>query len=683
MISKFFIRALITAALLCFQSIPNALAQNKGAKSKSTQVKKTDEGVVLNFQNTDVHALINMVSEVTGKNFVVDPRVKAKVTLYSGSELDSEQIYEVFLSVLDVHNLSAVAVGDIIKVVPVAGSKQLPLPTSYNKVQNQKVSDDLVTQVYKLQYASAADILPVIRPLIPAESHVAVHPRSGTLVFTDTEANVKRILGILNHLDVADANFNIHIIPLKHAVASQLKEAISALIGDVVSENKQNGTRGKRATVYAEESTNSIIVNGPEEAYQVISAVVKSLDVERPKTRDLHVVQLKFAKTADVTSILTEVAQRLAPANEGSISSINIQAHEPSNRLIIYANKADYIALKSVIDQIDIRRKQVFIEAIIAEVSFNKSADLGVEWNGNIDSRGGGTVGTDFNDITGGLRLGIVNDLVFNSVGAVVPDLSIVLNALRSDSSTNILSTPNLLTVDNEQAEIVVGQQVPFVTGQFTTGQSSTTTTSTTSVQPFQTIERKDVGLKLSVTPRVNDSGIVTLEVEQEISNVSPVQIQGASDLVTNERRIKATVQAESGKVVVIGGLIRDDVIGSDEKVPGLGDLPIIGSFFKSRSDRVNKTNLMVFLRPRIIDEKGELVKHTREKYDYIRELSRSKKQAQQSLLNYDDVKELPAFDEDRSIDGHSTEAKEHAELVELVWKYALPEQAYKTKEGF
>ena len=676
---------LVILVFLCTFSF-STQAQNSQPKAEQDK-----SGVVLNFQNTDIQALINMVSEVTGKNFVVDPRVKAKVTLYSGSELDKSQIYDVFLSVLDVHNLSAVAVGDLVKIVPVASSKQLPLTTTYGRQNASQIADDLVTQVYKLEYATAADILPIIRPLIPAESHVAVHPRSGTLIFTDTAANVKRILDILNHLDVADTNFNIRIIPLKHAIASKLKEAISTLISNVVSEG-ENGTVSKKATIYADDGSNSLIINGSDEAYAIIESVVSSLDIERPKTRDLHVIQLKYAKAVEMSTILNEVGQRISPspANDAN-NALSVQVHEPSNTLIIYANAADYQALKSVIDQLDIRPKQVFIEAIIAEVSFNKSADLGIQWSGNIDTDGGGTIGTNFgipsDNSLAGLNFGIVNEIVLNNVGVAVPDLSVVLNALQSDSSTNILSTPNLLTVDNEKAEIVVGQQVPFVTGQFTTNQSQTTTTNnttnnttTTSVQPFQTIERKDVGLKLTVTPRVNADGLVTMVVEQEISNVSPRVVQGASDLVTDERRISATVQAKNGKVIVIGGLIRDDILKIDTQVPVLGDIPVLGNLFKSQRDQVVKTNLMVFLRPKILDENQEVSEYTQNKYDHMRGLSESQSNDKGRLLSYEGVEKLDSFD--ALSDANITKTNGSLD-IETIWRYVLPETEYRTKSRF
>ena len=688
------IKKVLLVLILLYFSVAQAQTSDTG------NVQNTEEGVILNFQNTDILALIDLVSEVTGKNFIVDPRVNAKVTVYSGSALDDKQIYDVFLSILDVYNLSAIEVGDIVKVIPVAGSKQAPLPTTSGNSASS--SDGLVTQVYKLQHATAADILPVIRPLIPAESHVAIHPRSGTLVFTDTEANVKRVLDILSYLDIAENTFNIRIIPLKHALATDLKEAVSVLIGGLVSDsaagpNGDAGTSNRKATVHAEIASNSLIINGSDEAFAIISSLVASLDVERPKTKDVHVVKLKYANAADMSGILNDVAQKLSPTSGAANAAdqqqaVSVQVHEPSNTLIIHANQPDFLALKSVIDQIDVRRKQVFIEAIIAEVSFNNSADLGIEWQANLDARGGGTAGTDFADITGGLNVGFVNNLVLNQIGAVVPDLNVILGALRNDSTTNILSTPTLLTVDNEEAEIVVGQEVPFITGQFTTDNTVATNTvaadgtTTPAINPFQTIERRDIGLRLTVTPRVNTEGLITMDVEQEISNVSAINVQGAADLITDERRITATVQVQSGKILVIGGLIQDDIFKTDQRVPLLGDIPVLGNLFKRRQDNKVKTNLMVFLRPKIIDEEQSIAKETVERYEYIRNLNLKENARKDGLIGNKNIRSLPPIESyiesDEPIE-FSLNTASDSELIEMLWRYSLPENSHRTESRF
>ena len=268
-----------------------------------------------------------------------------------------------------------------------------------------------------------------------------------------------------------------------------------------------------------------------------------------------------------------------------------------------------------------------------------------------------------------------------------------MLNALRSDSSTNILSTPNLLTIDNETAEIVVGQEVPFITGQFTTGNNLTTTTTDTTgtttnatVQPFQTIERKDIGLRLTVTPRVNTGGLVTMVVEQEISNVSTLNVQGAADLVTDERRITATVQAQSGKIVVIGGLIRDDVFKTDERVPFIGDIPVLGNLFKRRGDSVVKTNLMVFLRPKIIDEAQPVADETLEKYNYIRDLNLKEGERKDNLVSKKSIRHLPpieSFNSEKNDEELSISNSSDSELIEMIWRYALPENGLNTQPGF
>lgn len=613
---------------------------------------KSDQ-ITLNFQDVDIRALINTVSEVTGRNFIVDPRVKGQVTLVSGTPLDADQIYQVFLSVLEVHNFSAVPSGDVIKIVPNNIVKQEPTPTVYTE---PKTGDDAqITQVYKLKHASVEDLVPILRPLLPPTSHFAAHAPSNTLVFTDTRANVRRILDIISRIDVPDRRSNVRVIYLKHARATELAQVLSQLASNFDVREGAQAKGGKRVTVQADDATNSLIINAPDSEYRLLQAVVDQLDIERSTQRDIHVMYLKYAKASDLVDILNKVSENLEQGETGKAAAqkITVQADESSNALVVFARPKDFQSIQSVVQQLDVKRKQVFVEAIIAEVSFNKAADLGIEWQANtnnITAGGSGTGSTKFTDINGGLTLGFINNFIVNPAGAVVPDLQVILRALRTDSHTNILSTPNLLTLDNEEAEIVVGQEVPFVTGQFTTPVTNTGTTTGTGttnnnnniVTPFQTIERKDVGLTLKVTPQINAGNTITLKIEQEISNVSPTTVQGASDLVTDERRIHATVQVDSGQIVVIGGLIRDDVLDTVEWVPVLGRIPIIGELFKRKKKTAVKTNLMVFLRPKIVEDGGALAESTRRKYEYMRQLSQGSQPGTRSIIHRQKPPQLP-----------------------------------------
>ena len=626
----------------------------QGAGQGSSQANGQPDQITLNFQDVDIRALINTVSEVTGKNFIVDPRVKGQVTLVSGTPLDADQIYHVFLSVLEVHNFSAVPAGAVIKIVPNNIVKQEPTPTAYSEPTTG--DDEQITQVYKLKHASVENLVPILRPLLPPTSHFAAHAPSNTLVFTDTRANVRRILDIISRIDVPDRRSNVRVVYLEHARATELATVLSQLASNFDTRQGGDAAGASQITVQADDATNSLIINAPDSEYRLLQAVVDQLDIERPIQRDIHVMYLKYAKATDLVDILNQVSENLEKTEAGKTSTqkITVQADDSSNALVVFARPKDFRSIEAVVKQLDIKRKQVFVEAIIAEVSFNKAADLGIEWQANtnnITAGGSGTGSTSFTDITGGLTLGFINNFIVNPAGAVVPDLQVILRALRTDSHTNILSTPNLLTLDNEEAEIVVGQEVPFVTGQFTTpvtnsgtttGTGTTTNNNNNIVTPFQTIERKDVGLTLKVTPQINAGNTITMKIEQEISNVSPTTVQGASDLVTDERRIHATVQVDSGQIVVIGGLIRDDVLDTVEWVPVLGRIPIIGELFKRKKKTAVKTNLMVFLRPKIVEDGGALAESTRRKYEYMQRLSEGSQPGTRNIIHRQKPPKLP-----------------------------------------
>ena len=452
--------------------------------------------------------MINTVSEVTGKNFIVDPRVKGKVTLVSGGPLDAEEIYSIFLSVLEVHNFSAVPSGGIIKIVPSNIVKQSPTPTEYD--EPAEPDDRQITQVLRLQHASVQELLPILRPLLPPTSHFAAHPPTNTLVFTDTASNVSRLMDIIGRIDVPDRRSSVHVVYLKHAQATVLAGVL-----DKLAENLEDSGEGKanqiKISVQGDDALNALIVNAPDNEFRLLQAVVDQLDIERPIEGDVHVIYLEHAKATEMVDILNNVSQARSreTGDEGGAQGQVVQADESTNALVIHAPNDDFRAIKRVVEKLDVRREQVYVETIIAEVSSTRAADLGIEWEFNDVGTTGGqaTASTDFSDQTGGLTLGFINDLIVDITGNVVPDLAVVLRALRSDTDTNILSTPNLVTLENQPAEIIVAREVPFITGQFTTNVGTTTTvdvgedTAVNAVNPFQTIERKDVGITLRITP--------------------------------------------------------------------------------------------------------------------------------------------------------------------------------------
>jgi len=596
-----------------------------------------DATLTLNFQDADIRALINTVSAVTGKNFVVDPRVKGKVTVVSGKKMSTAEIYNVFLSVLEVHNFAEVPSGNVTKILPSNIVKQRPTPMSFDK--ETPTSDAQVTQVYQLQHSSVQQLVPILRPLLPPTSHFAAHAPTNTLVFTDTGANIARVMKIIERIDQPDRRSDVHVVYLKNARASAIAKILSQLVGSLVSDVAPQAkgvpqAASKQVSVQADDSLNAIIVQSPETEFKLIQAVIEQLDVERPAGGDINVIYLKYANAKDLVSVLNNlVAAGAAVGGEGAAApaaKVTVEADESNNALIVRAEADKFREIKTVVEQLDRRRAQVFVETIIAEVSMNEAAELGVTWNTNWQSTNAEnrTVrsGTAFGDTAGGLSIGFLKGLVrvVNNDGSIsiVPGLSAVLSALRSDGNTNVLSTPNLLTLDNESAQIVVGQEVPFITGQFSTGNATTGTDgngqTTTNQNAFQTIERKDVGLTLEITPQINQGDTIQLDIKQEISNVNPTQIEGQSDLITDTRSIEAKVQVDDGQIIVLGGLIQDNMVDTVDWVPVLGDIPILGGLFRKKSKSTRKTNLMVFLRPKVVRTPEDLAELTESRYRYM-----------------------------------------------------------------
>ncbi len=600
-----------------------------GSGEDEVLLSEDQSEITLNFQDADIAALVSLVAKTTGKNFIVDPRVKGKVTLVSGSPVPADTLYDIFLAVLATYNFAAIPSGNLIKIIPGNLVKQNPTPTITD--EDLPYNEQEVTYIVTLDHASVNELLPILRPLLPPTAHIAPHAGSNTLILTDRANNIRRILSLIQRMDQEQQGQEIRVIYLKHANATSLAQLISQLAGTLTSDDAAKGLPVQQTLVQVDEGLNALIVRAPEKDFPVLAALIDQLDVDRPAKGNVHVRYLKYAQAKDLVTILNGIVQdkqaQTGDASAAPTAKISVQADEIGNSLIINAEEEDYNDLIGVIDQLDIRRSQVFVEAIIAEVSEEDGARIGVDWTGtyrNNDNQEFSKSNNTFSDSTGGFNLGFVNKYVRNLAGDVVPDLNLVLNALRDDSNSNIISTPSMLTLDNETAEIVVGQEVPFVTGQFTNNTNSTTTTDsdgnvTSTVNPFQTIERKEVGLALKITPQINEGGAIHLEIEQEISSVSPTTVSGAADLITDKRTIKAKVLVDDGQIIVIGGLIRNDVKDTYERIPILGDLPLIGSVFRKKTKTNSKTNLMVFIRPTIIRTPDELDMLTRDRYEYIR----------------------------------------------------------------
>ena len=575
--------------------------------------------MTLNFKDTDINAVIGAVAEMTGKNFIVDPRVKGKVTIISSRPMKQDEVYQVFLSVLKVHGFAAIPSKNIIKIVPEVTAKQDDIPTVTAKHPGH--GDQVVTRVIEVKNVDAAQLVPILRPLVPQTGHLAAYPPSNVLIISDSADNIERLSAIISRIDTV-GDEAVEIIPLKHASATEVVRILTSLEQQDV---KAKGAAAK-INIIADERSNSVLLGGDRGARKRLRDIISHLDSPVEIGGDTQVVYLRYANAKDLVTVLTGVGQSItaeqkAAQKTAAAGKISVQADEATYALVITAPPDVFRSLRSVIQQLDVRRAQVLVEGVIAEVTADKAAELGVQWvfDGSAQNNPVGVVnfagsGSGLQgllatppQIGDGLTLGLGN---FTSstfrFGALV-------RALAGDTSTNILSTPSLVTLDNEEAEIVVGQNVPFLTGQY-----SNTGGGTTPTNPFQTIQRQDVGLTLKIKPQINEGNAIKLDVQQEVSSIAPTTT-GASDIITNKRSIKTSVMVDDGQIVVLGGLISDNLTESEQKVPGLGDIPVLGWLFRYKKTTKSKTNLMVFLHPVILRDPALQASYTGEKYNYIR----------------------------------------------------------------
>jgi len=617
--------------------------------------------VTLNFTDMDLNLLINTISEITKKTFVVDPRVKAKITVISSSPMEPDQVYEIFLSILSVHGFAAIENGPVIKIVPdsFAKSDNTPVLPPNENLQG----DTLVTQIIQIKNVSAPQLIPLLRPLINQQGHLVAYPNNNTLVVSDRANTVNRLLEIIQRIDQPNSE-DTEIVVLQHASAAEVVRTLTTL------EQKTTLTAEGKVTsshLVADERTNSILINGDSPTRLRLRTLITHLDTPVKQIGNTQVIYLRYAQASNLANVLKGLNENLAktaptPTLAEAVKT-TIQADESTNSLVITANPDIMKNLQTVIQQLDVRRAQVLVEAIIAEVSTDTARELGVQWLfygekglspiglSNFDNTGGSKIldlatsayqanqnNNNFSLPTLGagsfLGLGRFNNQVFN--------FALLLQALSADIHTNVLSTPSLLTLDNEEAEIVVGQNVPFVTGQYTSV-GGTNTTNTTN--PFQTIQREDVGLKLKVKPQINEGNAVKLQIEQEVSSITRSSVATA-DIVTNKRSIKTTVIVEDGNLVVLGGLMDEDLQQTSQQVPGLGDLPIIGNLFRSQSTKKVKRNLMVFLHPVIIRDAAAETLVSTHKYTAMRNRQLDQQRQGLPLMSPKEIPVLPNLEE-------------------------------------
>lgn len=581
--------------------------------ASATNVTKPTAGtkVTLNFNATDINAVISAVSEMTGRNFIVDPRVKGKVTVMSHRALKTSEIYQVFLSVLKVHGFAAIPGKNVTKIVPEVNAKQDAIRTDQRSIP---FSDEFITQVLEIKNVNAAQLVPILRPLVPQRGHLAAYPGSNVLVISDSAANIRRLKKIINRIDQATGD-EVEVVSLQHASASEVVRIIQQL--------SSQDPKKKRNNLIADDRTNSILLGGNKASRLRIKALIAHLDTPVDVGGSTQVVYLRNAVAKDLVPVLTGVSKSVSKAkgkqSSAAARNISIQADENTNSLVITAPPDIFRSLRSVIRRLDVRRAQVLVEAVIAEVSTNSTEEFGIQWAGGSTKDG---LASAVNFSVGGSLTGLLStppsigdglSIVAGNPQSTTNPIGALIRALNSDGKSNILSTPSLLTLDNEEAEIVVGQNVPFVTGSF----SGTGSGGSTPSNPFQTVQREDVGLTLRITPQINEGDAIKLKVEQEVSTVT-ASTQGV-DIITNKRSIKTNVVVNDGQMIVLGGLIQEELREGEQRVPGLGDIPLLGWFFRYSKTDLVKTNLMVFLQPTILKDAAVTAAYTGDKYNYIR----------------------------------------------------------------
>lgn len=589
-----------------------------------------------NFKDADITQITEAVAAATGKNFIVDPRVRAQVTMISSTPMSPPAFYEAYLAILQVHGFIAVQAGEVIKILPDANARQIPSVDLPDHVSS--TSDEIVTQVIDVKNVSAAQLVPILRPLIPQYGQLAAYPASNILIISDRANNVSRIIRIIRRIDqVGDQD--VEVIPLQNASSAEIVRVINALYqGQAAAEG------GQAAKVVADDRSNSVLIGGDQSQRLRIRALIAHLDTPLESGGDTQVRYLRYADAEKIAPKLKEqitgVAQASAGSAPGAGASPQAQAEKnamvwadpQNNALVITAPPKIMRAIMGIIDKLDIRRRQVLVEALIVEVNSTKTAELGVNWAEF--SRGNGTVpAASFVSPVGGSSIvdlaGNVAAIQSGSTTATLPsgttvalgriaagglNFAAMVRAIRNDTDTNVIATPSTMTMDNQEAEIKVAQEIPFITGSFTnTGASG----GTTGVNPFQTVQRQEVGTILKVTPTIAAEGnSVVMKISIESSSVGARV--STVDITTNKRTITTNVLIEDGGIVVLGGLIQNESDKGESRVPFLGSIPLIGMAFKTRTGGSTKNNLMIFIRPKILRDDAQAAFQTDSKYNYM-----------------------------------------------------------------
>lgn len=570
----------------------------------------------LNLQDTDIRLLVETVSDITGKNFVLDPEVSGKITVISGQPVSEDKIYDLFLSILSVNGFTTETQGDTIKIIPV--SKSNPLAGL-----SEGHPDQLVTKIFRIQHLPVGEVEQTLKSMNNKAKLIA-NTDANLLIVSDKAGNVEKMEQLIRNID-RKSDTSIELIPLQYADAQDVSETLNGLLDT-------GNALGPKSKIVPDSRTNSIIINANPSLKNRILTIVSQLDQPLPTNTQSQVIYLKYASAEKLVPILETLANR--GQKDGENSDVSIQSHTETNSLVINAPPTVFKNIEHAISQLDIRRQQVLIEAIIAEISVDNSKELGVDWYAPI--AGGdsdGIVGGSFTGntapnlssddplnvfgslLSGGLNLGYLN-FGTNADGEQVLNFGGLLKAIAVDGNSNVLSTPSVVTLNHQEASLSVGQEVPFVTGQFSqTGNAD----ANGSPNPFTTINREDVGLSLTVTPHINEGGQIVVDIAKEISSIDPNAVS-AVDLVTKKRTLETTVMIPDNQILVLGGLIDDEIQETIKKVPMLGDIPLIKNLFRTKKRTRVKRNLMIFIHPRILSTDAEQSKISLDRYHNIRE---------------------------------------------------------------
>jgi general secretion pathway protein D len=628
---------------MLFTSMPAASAQPPEGR------------VTPNFKDADIVQVSEAVSTATGKNFIIDPRVRSSVTMLSSTPMSPEAFYEAFLAILEVHGYAAVPSGNVVKIIPDANARQVPSLDLPDHVS--ATSDEIVTQVIEVKNVNAAQLVPILRPMIPQYGHLAAYPAGNLIIISDRAGNVNRMAHIIRRIDVV-GDQNVEVVPLENGGAADVVRVLNALFQQAAASEG-----GVALKVVADDRSNSVLISGDQPQRLRIRALVAHLDTPLKAGGDTQVRYLLYADATKIAATLKEqlsgAAATTTAAGGGGASgntpqaqaekSSMVLADPATNSLIITAPPKSMRAIMGIVDKLDIRRAQVLVEAVLVEVNADKTSDIGVNWGawsqgangtqipvvGFIEPVGGTSildVATTVNGVSTGSTTTSTTSLTGTTLGigkftGSGINYGAMIRAVSGDANTNILATPSAVTMDNQEAKLDVAQEIPIITGQY----STTGSTSTSSVNPFTTVQREEVGTILKVTPQIAAQGSsLVLKIHIESSSVAPTSVSTV-DITTNKRTVETSVMVEDGGIVVLGGLISDSVTRDEQRVPFLGSLPFIGFAFRTRDYSRTRNNLMVFIRPKILRTSTQTVAETAEKYNFM--LNEERKADEPDLL--------------------------------------------------